>query len=257
MCSIGCENCPIFDTESFETGFGNWNAGGIDSYRSTYHAHTGVYSVILRDNSGVGSSIYTTQYDFSNVISVDIEFSFKAFSMEPGEDFFLEYSLDGGTNYIIAETWTSGSEFQNYIRYFETAKISLRFSESTRFRIRCDASSNTDLIYLDDVSISTCTTNSTSSLSDASEDEYMTIENRAIQDLVIWPNPVSNTSTLKIRVPDDQLSYNIQILDTAGKLITQHQIIDVDETSIELSNLPVGLYYLRCTSENDSFIKQF
>ncbi len=155
----GTPVCDNLITDGFESSYGNWVDGGSDCFRDNdgTYANSGTYSVRLRDNTN--SSVVTTgPYDLTNVEEAIVDFSYIARSMENGEDFWLQVSLDGGTTYTTVETWSRGLEFENLVREDENVIISGPFSNSTLFRFRCDASGNGDFVYLDDISIDTCST---------------------------------------------------------------------------------------------------
>lgn len=156
---VNCTPCDNIIFDSFELGYGNWNDGGSDAARVTSNAYTGEYSVRLRDNS-TSSHIATDNLNLTAYDEVSVEFTYYPKDMEAGEDFFLEISTDGGDNYSIEKTWTSEVDFEDQIRYFEEVIISdMSFTSTTRIRLRCDASSNSDMVYFDDVLIKGCTTN--------------------------------------------------------------------------------------------------
>jgi len=71
--------------ESFENGFGIFTDGGIDAFRVQNYATDGSYSALLRDNSGVASSIYTGDLDLSGATAVAVSFDFTVISMEAEE----------------------------------------------------------------------------------------------------------------------------------------------------------------------------
>ena len=61
------------------------------------YTHSGLGSIKLRDNSGMASSVYTSDISVSQYHTLRVEFWYYARSMDsPKEDFFLEYSTDGG-----------------------------------------------------------------------------------------------------------------------------------------------------------------
>jgi len=160
--SPSCNPCSIVSTEGFESGWGTWNDGGTDARRNANDAafaNTGTFCVRIQDNTGAASSIFTDNINLSSYADATVDFSFYPTSMENGEDFFLEVSIDGGTNYTIVGEWNAGTEFQNNTRYNESVSItSINFTTTTRFRFRNDASTNNDRIYLDDIVIQGCGT---------------------------------------------------------------------------------------------------
>jgi len=153
----GCNTCAMIIEDDFEGGFGNWNDGGSDCGLSRMNPNSGRFSVVIRDNSGVQSSTFTNILDLSMFSEVSIGFVFKAVSLESGEDFFLEISSDGGRSYNQLVGWKSEVHFRNDIRYNVSLTIpGFLLSSRTIFRIRCDASSNNDQVFLDDIILATC-----------------------------------------------------------------------------------------------------
>ena len=143
-------------TENFEKGWGIWNDGGADAMRLLKATSTpqDIYHARLRDDNDQASSIFTDILDLTLSSQATISFTYEAHSMETGEDFFLEYSDDGGNSFEIIKNYVSGEHFQNREIINETVTINKNFTNNTVLRFRCDASSNYDQIYLDDISIS-------------------------------------------------------------------------------------------------------
>lgn len=166
--AVTCEVCPSDNNDDdctdayyddFEKGWGVWNDGGHDSYRtySTSTAESGRYSIRLRDNTS-GSDMYTDELDFSQIGSAEVSFSFLPISFDNEyEVFVLEVSKNGGRNFDVVKKWKYGADFQNNQRSFARETIpSELLSDRTVLRIRCDASSNNDIVYIDNVTIKTC-----------------------------------------------------------------------------------------------------
>ena len=146
---------PQFD--SFEAGFGNWNSGGSDSSREISTLLNGARLLRTRDNSGLSSSVFSNPIDLTSYPSVTIEFIYLPMSMESGENFFVEY--DDGSGYTVVANYRSGIEFNNGTIYSTSITLdsgTYTFSTNSRFRIRCDASANDDLVYIDDINITSC-----------------------------------------------------------------------------------------------------
>jgi len=136
---------------------GQWNDGGADAARiqSTNYASTGEYSVRIRDNSGIASSIFINGLYISRSGTTTMTYSYTPVSMESGEDFMLE--IDSGSGYTIIKKYVSGVDFQNNQRQRVSIQLSDYIStEVVDVRLRCDASSNYDMIYLDDILIEYC-----------------------------------------------------------------------------------------------------
>ncbi len=146
----------VINSESFETGWGIWNDGGDDCTRDPNSRLTGAYSINLQDNSVVASAMTSNSIDLTPYGSIDISFDFMAVGMETGEDFWLRYSSDGGTNWITIATYVRGTDFSNDTKYARIVNLNITdftFSVNSKFRIQCDASENDDDVYIDSVVI--------------------------------------------------------------------------------------------------------
>lgn len=153
-----CDDCDYstINSESFENSLGLWIDGGSDCERhfDPDYANTGNYSLRLRDNSA--SSIATTgSLNLSAYNKIRISFSYLARSMDNNESFLLQVS-NNGFIYSTVKEWTLGVDFENDVRKLGYAILTTNLSSTTRFRFRCDGSSNTDWIYIDDVVIAGC-----------------------------------------------------------------------------------------------------
>jgi len=157
--SPACSSCTLINFENFESGWGLWYDGGSDARRSSSDAsfaYSGNYPIRLRDNTS-SSTMTTDNFDFTSYDEVKITFTYIANSMDnANEDFWLQISTNGGDSYATIEEWNKGDEFENGVRKFETVSYSGTFTNSTRFRFRCDASGNSDWVYLDDITIEAC-----------------------------------------------------------------------------------------------------
>jgi hypothetical protein len=141
----------------FEAGWDIWNDGGSDASRSSSYAayaNSGSYCVRLRDNTST-SVMTTDNLDLSAYSQIEVQFSYYCRSMDnSNEDFWLQISTNGGSSFITIEEWNRNDEFLNDERHNETVAISgISLSSNTKLRFRCDASSNSDYVYIDDVII--------------------------------------------------------------------------------------------------------
>jgi len=157
---LPCEETPCseFYFTDFEVGFGDFNDGGSDCRRSindAAFANSGDYCIRLRDNTST-SNTFSEIYDFTVFDGIQVSFTYIADKMEPGEDFWLQFSTDAGDTYTTVADYDSGDEFLNGIREFESVYIPGPFSANCRIRFALDASNNGDFVYLDDVLIETC-----------------------------------------------------------------------------------------------------
>jgi len=153
--------CNTILEDDFELGVGNWSIGGGDARRNNYgpYANSGNYSMRIRDNSGAESSITSSTLALSSFTDINISFSFLSKKLKSGEDFLLEFSNDGGTTFNQVEQWENGTDFSNdNFHAINITLTGLALNDNSKFRFRCDASSNDDRIYLDDIVIEGCST---------------------------------------------------------------------------------------------------
>ncbi|CAA6679652.1 MULTISPECIES: putative Ig domain-containing protein [unclassified Lentimonas] len=140
--------------DDFESGFGNWESGGDDAILSSLYA-IGNQCVEISDDSGVGSSItLINSLDLSSASELKIEFTYMPIQMNVGEDFWLQFSSDDGSKWSTVKTYVRDTDFTVDQREDETLTIessSYPFTSTVKIRFRCDASANSDYIYLDNI----------------------------------------------------------------------------------------------------------
>jgi hypothetical protein len=155
-------------------------------------------------------------------------------------------------------TYARGTDFQNLVREFETVVITGTFGSQTKFRFRCDASSNADYVYIDDVEISGCA-NGNREIID--EDNLSTEEDaiQAIQEVKLYPNPVAGMLNIEINSPVTQ-DANIAIMSANGTLVkSMTKELQAGEMILteNTSELAPGIYYLLITRDDQRIIKRF
>jgi hypothetical protein len=124
ICDIVESGCDILQIDNFEADEGDWLFGGDDAARvMSSLSPQGDYSIRIRDNSGTASSAFTPVMDYSTVDTLKVGFNFRANSMEIGESFSLEGSIDGGTTFTMIQEWVSGTDFNNNEIYYEQVSI--------------------------------------------------------------------------------------------------------------------------------------
>lgn len=257
----GC-NVVEIDAEDFETGWGIWNDGGSDARRTTNDAafaNSGIYTVRLRDNSS-SSNTTTDPLDLSNFEEITVDFSFITLSMDNlTEDFTLGISFNGGASFTTVGRWRESIEFENETRYFEQVNIPGPFTASTILRFECDASTNSDWVYLDDIVITGCTTGGTSGLVVSNESslnlaptavtEFSETEENLkekqfgeLAEVVVFPNPTRDEINIK-NLPADA---TIQLFDLNGRLLENRKYAD----RLDLTRYSTGVYILSVRTEN-------
>lgn len=148
--------CGDLFYDSFEYNLDQWQHVGSECQKTKDFSSSGMYGLRLKDNSQLGSSISTIPLDLSDYRTVSFNFQYTCKGFEDFENFVLEASIDGGETYSLQENWVKGLDFENGETVNESLNISLHFSSNTIFRIRCDASSNDDQLFIDEVQISNC-----------------------------------------------------------------------------------------------------
>jgi hypothetical protein len=236
----------------FETGLDGWADGGNDCARvlDNTRSFEGSYSIRLRDDSST-SNISSPTVDLSGNSQVSIEFHTFANSMETGEDFFVEFY--NGSSYQVIGQYASGSDFSNGSFFTDTIVLSsstYNFNSNNRFRVRCDASGNNDQIYLDQVVL----TGDNAAAAAPDNAEVLTNFTQEVTNTVkLYPNPVNTQLTIDFgKASFDEVS----IFSSKGNLINQVNP-NTRSISVDLSNLPSGLYFVRFVSNGLATTKRF
>jgi hypothetical protein len=155
---------------TFESGLEGWTSGGANASRenNATWAYNGNYSLRVRNDDPTGnvSSFLSPIFNMSSYDKVDFKFFFKPNGFDATENFYIEYSNDGGTTWSIVADYVGGSvaaktaDFEattTAIGYSKTATMfatDYTFTSNSQFRLRSDASDNDDMIYVDDILIS-------------------------------------------------------------------------------------------------------
>lgn len=239
----------VFNKEDFELGFGIWNDGGGNANRFKYepYAFSGEHFVRLKSNME-SSTITTNNLNFENVSLVSINFNYFTLSMDNAtEDFWLQVSTDGGNTFTTVEEWNLGDEFQNLERYNETVEFSHAFTNQTQFRFRCDASSHNDLVFLDDITINTCSIKTR--IKNTNDQAELSNE----IDLKFAPNPANSVAHVCYSLASSSPVY-LNLYDISGKIIKTIENGIVKEKGkhnlqLRVDKLPFGTYLLVCQTE--------
>ena len=271
-CMTSCQWYVLAEND-FEESWGIWKDGGSDcrrSIRDASYANSGDYCIRLRDNTN-SSVMETEPYDLTDFSELKVEFSYYCRSMDnSNEDFWLQISTDGGDTFVTIEEWNKGDEFENNERYNDEVVISgVVFSEQTSLRFRCDASSNADWVYIDDIVISGCGVNSINTMfSDKSRSYETQVSNRNLRyesnsqaldkqisekpSLIVYPNPLSSNQLLYLELSGFGDHVEITIFDMMGKLteVIRTSNNHGDRINIPSGKLENGIYFLRVT-DND------
>jgi Zn-dependent metalloprotease/chitodextrinase len=237
----------------FETGWEGWIDGGSDSYRYRgRYSPEGRYSIRLRDNSGSKSSMTTQSLDISSYSSVSIEFLYHPYSMENNEDFYVEYH--DGSSWNVLARYISGTHFQNNNTYAAEIIMSsgeFNFSSGGTFRIRCDASSNADKVYIDQVIImGNPSQGINSDLSTVKSD--LIIQNQSSDldeiesEVSVYPNPFRE----RLYVDSEENIDRVNLYSIEGKLIMSQT--EFDDFGMDVSNLKNGIYIMEIFTDGET-----
>ncbi|RMG28706.1 MAG: T9SS C-terminal target domain-containing protein [Bacteroidetes bacterium] len=238
----GCTVVTV-DNNDFEAGWGIWNDGGSDARRSindAAFAFSGNYCIRLRDNN-VTSTMTTDNLDLSLFEDITVDFTYITNSMDnANEDFWLQISTNGGASYTTVAEWNLFDEFVNNVREFDVVTITAAsvggFSANTRLRFRCDASSNGDQVYIDDVLITGCTTGNLPATGLGNAGTQAVSADLDLNDLIAYPNPTSGMLQLK-QLP---AGAELRLFNAKGQLVYEA----TDRKQIDMSRLVKGMYVL-------------
>jgi hypothetical protein len=249
--------------EDFESGWGIWNDGGNDAWRTTQDAewaNSGVYCIRLQDDSD--NSVMTTDpMDWSQYTEAEISFSYYVRNFDGAEDFWLQFSDDGGATYVTVEDWVLGTDFLNNERKFATVNLQGPFSATSVLRFRCNASANDDRVYIDDVILNACLDSgnglSQNQVSAQPQNSWLKEPVRS-PDLVLFPNPATDILMLRFNTPV-QPEY-ARIMDQQGRVISVRDLSAYGQTSSadwKIGTLESGMYYLQVIAQEGQMTRRF
>lgn len=161
----------VIHTADFESGLDGWTDGGIDAARvnNTARSYSNDYSLEIRNLDAVGnnSSVLSPLLDFSSYDKIDFEFFFTSYSGENSDNFLVEYSNDSGTtwtvinDFICNDVVNKNADYESgtaIIFYGKTSTLldinhSFPAGAISQIRVRADGDDATDLIYIDNITI--------------------------------------------------------------------------------------------------------
>ena len=260
-CGGPCSPCPpppggsesIILASYFETGWDSWVDGGIDATRlNTSYSYEGLYSIQIRDNSGSQSSMTTPSLNLSNATGVELEFYFKAIGMEVGEDFWIQYKVGSGS-YVTIGQLTRGTNFNNSVFYVVNLTVpNFVPNSSCRFRLQCDASDDSDQIYIDKVTVTKISGPALiepgikiKEIQQLPDSNIGGVSSDIGEDLMVYPNPVSDV--LNISFNGDIQSIRLMSVDGLQLKVGEQAVSD---KQINMQPLAPGMYFLWIQSGN-------
>ncbi len=261
-CSTGTCTFTTMIDDDLETISGDWVDGGSDCRRSIYdsaYAASGDYCYRLRDDS-YSSTLTTARLDLASAEEVVIEFSYIARSMDNAyEGFVLEISNDNGSTYVTIAEWYRDVDFANRQRMFESVAYTGSLSAQTKIRFRCDASSNADYVYLDDITILACI-NDSPSLPSTVDDDKTTISDDTSSELSLYPNPADIQVDIEFEFNEAQAA-QLSLYDLSGRIVYSQEAelykSGRHHISVNTAQLNEGMYYAVLSTTDARLVKKF
>ncbi|WP_426431789.1 immunoglobulin-like domain-containing protein [Winogradskyella sp. HB-48] len=243
----------ILNEGYFETGWDNWVDGGSDCARvSSANSYEGNFSIQIRDNSGVASSMTLNNIDVTPYSSVEIDFYFYVLSMENGEDFWVRY-FDGSSWNTVA-TYVSGTNINNNTFYNATVTVTpaqYNFAVNSGFRFQNDASGNNDQIFIDQVIITGISSGSRGKGDNIEVVGYLESPELSEADINLYPNPVKG-SILNVEVSNLEV-FKYKIVNIQGRTV----LSGTSEGKIDVSKLDGGMYIIEVNDGDEIIAKKF
>ncbi len=276
----GGSNCPpcgggggctdvLINSNDFEAGWGIWNDGGSDCYRSTSatYAASGTRSARLRDNTST-STTTTDNLDLTSFEDITVSFNYVGVSMDnANEDFWLQISTNGGSTFTTVEEWNRGDEFENNIPESDAVTIVGPFSSTTKLRFRCDASGNSDWVYIDDVVITGCTNGNRIDNNYVApvveeiaitEDVVQPITEQLFSKVLLSPNPAQDFINMKFESATAE-DYRMMVTDLNGSILIDQSYQSIkgrNDIRIDASQYSSGLYLIHLIGDTQRITKK-
>ena len=261
--------CSVFDFQSFEINYGFWNSGGHDSSRSIWFPNTGKYSWVIRDNSET-AILYTDNLAFAQYESLEINYFFNAQGYRSDEEFFVEISTDGGESFIQLQELTYESDFVNNVAQASSVNVKgLQLTNETVIRFRSNAATNYGKIYLDDIEIIACATQSkqlavkSETNEDIGQKDSKKVQERNDERISlatkVYPNPAIDLVYVELMSNEDA-DFTIRLMDQLGRVIEEKNIENekesIQQVQFEVSELESGIYFVHFESAQQRNIKK-
>lgn len=254
-CGGSCQPCATttINEAYFEAGLDYWEDGGDDCFRySGKRSFEGDYAMRLRDNSGEASAITSIRYDVSMYKSIDVEFYFYAYSMENNERFMFRFY--NGATWQTVESWSKGTDFKNNTFYKATLSINAAdyaFTKNVQFRFENNASSNSDHIYIDHITIKGVENALKSSKSTLEAIRSLNENETPEISFTVYPNPAKG-DRINIRMVE-RVEGTYKMVNMMGQIVKQDSITE----EINIANLKKGVYFLTFNvANNDTIVKR-
>ncbi len=241
----------------FETGLDGWTEGGKDASRmQSSNSFEGFFSIRLRDNSGVSSSITSPTLDVSSFNDVEISFYLLTTNYNNGESVLLRYF--DGSSWTTVRSYVAGTDFTIGNFYQATFTInggSFNLPTNAQFRIQSNGSSKNDQVYIDQVIITGI--NSSAAARQASPKDTIEFVKKGPEEMLvevgisIYPNPVKD-GYLNIKANSNE-EITFTVYDMLGKRMLNGTTTD----KIDVTNLQKGVYFIELRNSNEILRQKF
>ncbi|MCK4958557.1 MAG: hypothetical protein KAT00_04145, partial [Planctomycetes bacterium] len=144
---------PLPAYDDFEDGWGNYTPGGEDAYLDTVYPYEGLHCAAIQDDSQSSYFEMTLDIDTTPYTHLQVDFTFKMISMDPGEDWWLQYF--NGITWETVATF-SRDTYSNGVYYTESVIIdgeTYDMVSNAKIRFLCDATGDADDTYIDAITI--------------------------------------------------------------------------------------------------------
>lgn len=278
-CGGSCGPCSglactsqIIGSSDFESGWDIWQGESMvrRSDLDQPFANSGDWCIRLAGlphQSGLQSSVL----DLSQLSEIEIQFAFTSSGLDMlKEGFSMHLSSNAGKTFTPVADWKQARDFNNEKPQLESVQLQGPFSSKTVFRFQLEGSSLEDILYLDDILISGCSSeNDPRVSSSASEDwergEFSHNLKRLGQpnsepQLILFPNPTKETLHIGTRLLPGQVS-KIEITNIQGSIVHRESINQKRSLGtfapIHLHHLTPGIYWLQISSDHHVYRKKF
>lgn len=239
----------------FETGLDGWADGGSDCARySGAFSYEGNFSIRLRDNSGVASAMTSETFDLRGFDQVEFKLYFYPNGMETGEDFWIRYY--NGSSWSTVATYASGSSFTNGNFYSATITLdssAVNFAANAQFRVQCDASANSDQIYVDQVTI-TGINGGGARVESVNTIQQLRTGPQAMDNGDLLITPTVTRGDITVNLASYTLNSSYRILNLLGQTVKTGTMKD---GRLNVSELKAGVYLLEVSDDEEKIIQKF
>ncbi|MCB9088176.1 MAG: S8 family serine peptidase [Calditrichae bacterium] len=253
----------VITYDNFESGMGNYTDGGSDMSRYTggTYAHQGSAAADIQDNSGTASSFYhTANHNVTGYSTLEVDFWFRMVSMESGEDFWVQFY--NGSAWQTVAAFARGATYggvtlNNNVFYHVTITLSntqYNFPTNAKLRFMCDASNNSDDVYIDEIEFRGLSSGAAGSQIQPITLNALNSNQPEVFELAQnYPNPFNPTTTIQYSLPEatqvrldiyNMTGQKVRTLVSGGMEAGQHSV-QWDGTNEFGEKVTSGMYIYR------------